>query len=80
MVHLNVEKIRKSKGITKTHMAKKLGLTIQGYSQITSGNVRLDVERLKVIAQIMSVDPAIFFNDELTDSVINDFESKLASY
>jgi transcriptional regulator with XRE-family HTH domain len=78
IVHLNVEKIRKAKGVTKTHMAKKLGLTLQGYSHITTGQVRLDVERLKLIAVILSVDPAIFFDNQLTDSVICELETKLA--
>jgi transcriptional regulator with XRE-family HTH domain len=78
MVHLNVEKIRKAKGITKTHIAKKLGMTLQGYSHITSGTVRLDVERLKVIALIFNVDPAIFFNDQLTESVVLDLETNSA--
>lgn len=78
MVHLNVEKLRIAKGISKTHLAKKMGLTLQGYTHIASGQVRLDVERLKTIANILEVDPAIFFNDELTDSVISSYNSKIS--
>jgi transcriptional regulator with XRE-family HTH domain len=78
MIHLNVEKVRKAKGITKTHIAHKLGMTLQGYSHITSGNVRLDVERLKLIALILSVDPAVFFDDKLTESVIGRLETHTA--
>lgn len=70
MVYENVERIRKSKGVTKTHMANKLGITLQGYRHIASGSVRLDVERLKVIAEILGVDVAVFFDQQLTDSVI----------
>ncbi|ULL14327.1 XRE family transcriptional regulator [Paenibacillus sp. H1-7] len=71
MVYENVERIRKSKGVTKTHMAKKLGMTLQGYRHITSGSTRLDVERLKVIADILNVEVGIFFDNKLTESVIN---------
>lgn len=70
MVHNNVEKIRKARGVTKTHLANRLGLSLQGYRHITSGVVKLDVERLKTIATDLCVDVAIFFDDSITDSVI----------
>ncbi|MFJ8245212.1 helix-turn-helix domain-containing protein [Peribacillus asahii] len=78
MVHENVEKIRIAKGITKTHIANKLNMSLQGYRHITSGEVRLDVERLKVIANVLGVNPAVFFDSELTKSVIEEIESKTA--
>lgn len=78
MVHENVEKIRIAKGITKTHIANKLNMSLQGYRHITSGEVRLDVERLKVIANVLGVNPAVFFDNELTESVIKEIESKTA--
>jgi len=78
LVHENVEKIRRAKGITKTHLAKKLNLSLQGYRHITSGNVRLDVERLKIIAEVLGVDPAVFFDDELTESVIKELKKTTA--
>lgn len=74
MVHSNVEKIRKAKGVTKTHLANKLGLSLQGYRHITTGEVKLDVERLKTIATDLCVDVAIFFDDTVTDSVIREME------
>lgn len=70
MVHVNVRRIRKAKGITQTHMANMLSISLQGYRHIEQGNVRLDVERLRVIAVVLSVDVAVFFDDELTESVI----------
>ncbi|MGO0058598.1 helix-turn-helix domain-containing protein [Brevibacillus fluminis] len=72
MVHVNVRRIREAKGVTKTHMANMLGISLQGYSHIEQGNVRLDVERLRVIAVILSVDVAIFFDEKLTESVISE--------
>lgn len=77
MIHKNVEKIRKARGVTKTHLANKLDLTLQGYSHIASGDVRLDVERLKVIGLVLNVDPGIFFDDKLTESVIRDIDESL---
>lgn len=78
MVHKNVERIRTAKGVTKTHLARKLGLSLQGYRHIMAGSVRLDVERLKVIADALDVNPSVFFEDELTESVIRKIEIKLA--
>ncbi len=72
MIQANVERIREAKGVTKTHVANKLGISLQGYRHITTGDVRLDVDRLIVIASVLGVEPAVFFNDELTESVVND--------
>ncbi|WP_206922574.1 helix-turn-helix domain-containing protein [Alicyclobacillus suci] len=68
----NVERIRKAKGVTKTFLAKKLGMSVMGYIHITSGDVRLDTERLQVIADVLDVDPGVFFDNKLTDSVVLD--------
>ncbi|MDG5787805.1 helix-turn-helix transcriptional regulator [Evansella sp. AB-P1] len=74
MIHDNVERVRKAKGITKTFIATQLGLSLQGYRHITSGEVRLDVERLSIIANILGVNPGIFFDEKLTESVIKVIE------
>lgn len=71
MIQANVERIREAKGVTKTHVANKLGISLQGYRHITTGDVRLDVDRLIVIANVLGVEPAVFFDNELTESVIN---------
>jgi transcriptional regulator with XRE-family HTH domain len=77
MIRKNVEKIRKAKGVSMTHLASKLDLTLQGYRHIATGSVRLDAERLKVIGLVLNVDPGIFFDDNLTDSVIKTIEDKI---
>jgi len=73
MVYENVEKIRIAKGVTKTYLAKHLNLSLQGYRHITSGGSRLDVERLKIIANILGVEIAVFFDNQLTESVVKEF-------
>jgi transcriptional regulator with XRE-family HTH domain len=70
-VNENVQRLRESRGVTKTFMAKGLGMSLQGYSHIEEGNVRLDVERMKKIGDLLHVDSAIFLDDKLTDSAIN---------
>lgn len=66
----NVELIRQAKGVTKKYLADKLGLSLQGYRHIGNGAVSLDVERLRIIANVLGEDVKIFFENELTDLVI----------
>lgn len=70
MIHKNVERIRSAKGVTKTHLAKQLNMSLQGYRYLENGETRLDAERLKIIARSLGEEPAIFFDSKLTDSVI----------
>lgn len=78
MIHENVEKIRVAKGITKSHIARKLKMSAMGYHHIATGSTRLDAERLKVIANILGVDPAVFFDSKLTESVVEEQKSNSA--
>ncbi|WP_242214916.1 helix-turn-helix domain-containing protein [Bacillus cereus group sp. BfR-BA-01383] len=72
----NVEKIRKARRVTKTFIANKTGLSLQGYRHIVNKDVRLDVERLKKISGALNVPISIFFDDKLTESVIEEMESE----
>lgn len=74
-VNENIEKIRKAKGVTKTFIANKLAMSLQGYRYLENGEVRLDVDRLQLIAKALGVDSAIFLDDKLTDSVIKRLNS-----
>jgi transcriptional regulator with XRE-family HTH domain len=76
MIHENVEKVRKAKGISKTFIANKLNMSLQGYIHISSGEVRLDVERLKIISDVLGVNPGVFFDNKLTESVIKELEKR----
>ena len=69
-VNQNIERVRCAKGVTKTHMAKALGMSLQGYRYLENGSVRLDVERMKIIGDALGVDSSIFLDDKLTDCVI----------
>lgn len=76
MVHKNVRSIREAKGITKTHIANMLNMSLMGYTHIESGSVRLDVERFKLIANLLDMDLNIFFDTKLTESVVKELNSK----
>lgn len=72
MIYENVERIREARGITKVHISKALGYkTIRGYCYLVSGDTDIPSEKLKIIANIFGVDPSVFFDDRLTESVIN---------
>lgn len=79
LVHQNVERIRIAKGKTKTFVAGKLKLSLQGYRHIANGNTRLDTERLKVIGEALEEDPAVFLSDELTESVVSRMAGQVTS-
>lgn len=70
MIYDNVKDIREAKGVSASAMARKLGLTPQGYYYIEGGQVELRVERLKVIADFLREDVAVFFDRKQTESVL----------
>ncbi len=70
-VNENIKRLREAKGVTKTFVAKSIGLSLQGYRYIEDGETKLDVERMKKIASVLCVNSAILLDDKLTESVIN---------
>lgn len=70
MVHENLRKLRKAKGVSQSFLAKKLGVSNMTYSRLENGETRIDVERLNTIAKALDVNVEIFFNQKLTDSVV----------
>lgn len=74
MVCDNIRMIREAKGVTKTHLAKGLGMSLQGYRYLESGQVKLDVERMIRIAYLLGVKSAVLLDDELTRSIINEIQ------
>lgn len=78
-MHENVERVREAKGKTKTFLAAKLNLSLQGYRHIANGTTSLDVERLKVIGEALEEDPAVFLSDKLTESVVNKWTNAVKS-
>lgn len=58
---LNLKKVRENKGYTQEYMAKQLGYkTKSAYNHIEQGKVKLDIDKLIKIAEILEVEPSIF--------------------
>ncbi len=73
-VHLKIEEIRISKGVTKTHIAESCGKTVAWYYGISVGRRVPNVESLQEIAKALEVDVRDFFEHELSDT-LNDEEA-----
>jgi len=76
LVHNNLKKIRLAKGVTQTHLAKRLKVTPMTYSRLENGETKIDVERLMVLAKALDIEIEVFFNNELTESVISNLGSE----
>ena len=79
-VYENVELIRRSRGITKSKMAKEAQISNMNCVRYLKGQLRMPAEILRPFAASLYIsDINIFFDDKLTDSVIvsdlvNDFK------
>ncbi|WP_164685023.1 helix-turn-helix domain-containing protein [Brevibacillus reuszeri] len=69
LVHERIEQIRIEKGITKSFLAKKLGMSSMGYHYLSIGRSPISTDRLQVIAEALGVDPRVFFDPKLNESV-----------
>lgn len=75
-VYENVELIRENRGITKKKLAENSGISQMACSRVLTGESKLNAELLRKFAILLSIaDINVFFNDELTDSVINQCSS-----
>lgn len=78
MVHKNLKKIRVAKGVTQSHLANKLNVSAMTYSRMENGESKIDVERLVILSKVLSVEVEVFFDEELTESVIESMNQKHA--
>ncbi len=70
MINARVRRVRKAKGIMTWFIAEQLGITRQQYCSIERGQAGIDSVRLARIAELLHEEPGIFFEDSLTDAVI----------
>ncbi|OAD46394.1 helix-turn-helix domain-containing protein [Polaribacter atrinae] len=59
----NLEEKRKQIGVSRYEMALHLGLTENGYFKVIKGHTKLDVERLLLILNKLTISPKEFFKD-----------------
>lgn len=62
----NIELVRKSKGVTKSHIAKHCNKTSSWYGDITKGKNRLSVDDLFLVAEALNENPINFFSQKLS--------------
>jgi putative transcriptional regulator len=64
-----IRTLRKSKGITATFISNKLGYkAVSSYTRLENGESTISLETAKKIADLLSVDLNIFFDENLRDS------------
>lgn len=67
-INKNIRKIRKSKGVTQTHVAKELGITVQTYNGYELGRRKVQADTLHNIALILNEPIENFFNHKIYES------------
>ncbi|CDQ41471.1 helix-turn-helix domain-containing protein [Virgibacillus salexigens] len=67
-INKRVRQIRKSKGITGTFVAKKLGIAVQTYNGYELGRRSIKASTLEEIAKILNEPIEKFFEDDLHET------------
>ena len=71
----NVELIRQYRGIRKKRLAEASNISAMAYSRLSNGTAKLSADLLVNFAHVLMIkDYNIFFDDKLTDSVVNNRE------
>lgn len=75
-VQNNIRRIREAKGIAQNAVAKQLNYSAMRYSNLENTNKTIDPDVISPIARFLGVEPGVFFDNGLTDSVINSLKPK----
>lgn len=59
-----IRTLRELKGYSQDFMAEKLNVSQKTYSRLESGHVKLDIERLKEISEVLEVEPSALLDNE----------------
>jgi transcriptional regulator with XRE-family HTH domain len=63
-LHERIRSLRKSKGVSQTHIAKELNMSVSGYNMKESGKRPINTDELQAIAKTLGVSASIFFDDK----------------
>lgn len=75
-----LKEIRQKKGYTQDYMAKKLGYKNKsGYCMLEKGLVKMTLEKARVIAEILDIDPTIFFESYVQETTTNKMKNKIST-
>ncbi|EHD4919977.1 helix-turn-helix transcriptional regulator [Listeria monocytogenes] len=73
MIQKNIELVRQSRGISKKAVAEYIGISQMSYWRFEKGKTKkIDPEMIKIIGDFFNVDFKIFFDNELTETVIKE--------
>ncbi len=75
-VHDRVEQVRMRKGVSKAHIARKCGHSISWYSDLSKGRRGMSVKALQDIAVALEVNAKIFFDDDISDTLIKNYRKE----
>lgn len=73
-INKKVRQIRKSKGITQTFVANKLGVAVQTYNSYELGRRKIQAETLSRISDILNEPIENFFNQQIYETKNKDSE------
>jgi len=62
---LKIKKIRESKNYTQGYMSNKLNISQNTYSKIETGGIKITVDRLKQISEVLDVAVEDIMNNEI---------------
>lgn len=79
-----IKRIRQSKEFSQDYMASKLGISQRAYGKMESGEIKIDVNKLQQIAQVLDIEAGElinteeyqtnnFNNNKITNAVVNHF-------
>lgn len=57
-----IKKIRELRNYSQEYLAERLGISQVSYSRIENGQTRLDLQRMKQIAEVLEVDPVMLLS------------------
>lgn len=75
-VQNNLKKIRTAKGVTQKSIADFVGMHEMSYSRFENESKRIDPDMLIRASKFLAVGINIFFDDELTESVISSLKPR----
>ncbi|MCO6481305.1 MAG: helix-turn-helix transcriptional regulator [Flavobacteriales bacterium] len=64
MIHEKIQMLRKQRKLRDEDMAERLGISQSTYSRLGMGEIKLDVERLRKIAEVLEVPVEDLLNTE----------------
>jgi transcriptional regulator with XRE-family HTH domain len=67
-LHQRIRMVRLSKNLTQVYVADELGIDVANYSRLERGETKIATERLIRLAEILEVDPSVFFQPIESDN------------